>query len=113
MSNKCCSGNLQGEINITGGGFKQKIKQTSDSCYVVKIKANQEIYIVTSDRISDGSSSSNRPRSTESDDPIIIKDDSNTNTNLIIVVVILSLLLVLFIGLTIYFGFIRKTKCIS
>lgn len=112
MSNKCCSGNSQGEINITGGGFKQKIKQTSDSCYVLKIKANQEIYIVTSDRISDGSSSSNRPRS-ESDDPIIIKDASNTNTNLIIVVVILSLLLVLFIGLTIYFGFIRKTKCIS
>ena len=105
MSNKCCSGNSQGEINIDGGSIKQRIKQNVDSCYVVRIPANQEVYIVTGDKVS----GKGRETSTD-DDSIVIEDDSSTKTNLIIAVVILALLLALFIGLTIYFGFIRKTK---
>jgi hypothetical protein len=114
MSNKCCSGNSQGEINIDGGSIKQRIKQNVDSCYVVRIPANQEVYIVTGDKVSgkgrDTSSSTSSSTSITDDDSIMIEDDSSTKTNLIIAVVILALLLALFIGLTIYFGFIRKTK---
>jgi len=112
MSNKCCSGNSQGEINIDGGSIKQRIKQNVDSCYVVRIPANQEVYIVTGDKVSGKGRETSTSSSTSitDDDSIVIEDDSSTKTNLIIAVVILALLLALFIGLTIYFGFIRKTK---
>ena len=102
-TNKCCSGNIQNEFIITGGNFQSKIKQSEDSCTVLKIPANLGVYIVSEDRFISSDSKSNKT---------IIKDDDVliSNTNLTIAVVVLALLMVLFFGLMLYFA-LRKPKC--
>lgn len=96
-TNKCCSGNIQNEFIITGGNFQSKIKQSEDSCTVLKIPANLGVYIVSEDRFISSESKSS-PTS-----------ESTNNTNLIIAIIILSVLMLLFFGLMLYFAF-RKPK---
>ena len=106
MSNKCCSGPIQDEINISGGGFRNRIQKNQDYCAVLRIPANQTIYIVSEDKINEIANENNGSNSSSSN---VNGKVCPSNSGLIITVASLSVLVVLLIILLIWI-LIRKSK---
>ena len=86
---KCCSGSIQEEYALKGS-FKNAIKHNQDSCVVLKLAANEVVYIMSEDRVEDNNINNNTQTSCIS--PV--------NRNLVIAIVIMSLFILgLFVGI--------------